>query len=72
MAKDPEKREQARLDFIIERDGEEAARAFARRCLSQYEAAIKEADSGGNQYGAVYREELLASARFYEQLLAGA
>ncbi|MDX1587781.1 MAG: hypothetical protein R3296_02495 [Oleiphilaceae bacterium] len=69
MAKDPEKRERARFDFMVDRDGEAAARAFAQRCLNQYAAAIREADAGGNQYGDVYRAELLASIRFYEQLL---
>ncbi|WP_273207601.1 hypothetical protein [Marinobacter subterrani] len=58
-----------RMDFVEGRDGEMAAQAFAEQGIGQYESAIREADSGGNQYGAAYRESLLASLRVYRQYL---
>lgn len=64
-----ESREWDRMDFVEGRDGELAAHTFAEQGIGQYESAIREADSGGNQYGAAYRESLLASIRVYRQYL---
>ncbi|MDF0749748.1 hypothetical protein NLU14_05855 [Marinobacter sp. 71-i] len=64
-----ERREWDRIDFVVSRDGIPAARAFAEQGVGQYESAIREADSGGNGYGAAYRESLLASIRVYRQYL---
>lgn len=64
-----EAREWARITFVAGRDGELAAQNFAEQGIGQYESAIREADSGGNQYGAAYREGLLASIRVYHQYL---
>jgi hypothetical protein len=58
-----------RIALMVGRDGVPAARAFAEQGIGQYESAIREADSGGNQYGAAYRESLLASVRVYRQYL---
>ncbi|MFE8071040.1 hypothetical protein QQM79_08265 [Marinobacteraceae bacterium S3BR75-40.1] len=64
-----EARERTRLKFIADRDGITEALAFAHQGIGQYQAALEEADSGGNQYGAAYRAELLASIRVYQQYL---
>ncbi|MDL0431406.1 hypothetical protein QPM17_09715 [Marinobacter sp. TBZ242] len=64
-----ERREWDRINFVADRDGIPAARAFAEQGVGQYESAIREADSGGNGYGAAYRESLLASIRVYRQYL---
>ncbi len=64
-----ESREWARIAFVADRDGESAAQTFAEQGVGQYESAIREADSGGNGYGAAYRESLLASIRVYQQYL---
>ncbi|WP_152205168.1 hypothetical protein [Marinobacter changyiensis] len=64
-----ERREWDRIAFVVNRDGVPAALAFARQGVGQYESAIRETDSGGNQYGAAYREGLLASIRVYRQYL---
>ncbi len=64
-----ERREWERIDFVVNRDGIPAARAFAEQGVGQYESAIREADSGGNGYGAAYRESLLASILVYRQYL---
>lgn len=64
-----ESREWARIAFVADRDGEPAAQAFAEQGIGQYESAIREADSGGNGYGAAFRESLLASIRVYRQYL---
>ncbi|MAZ06278.1 hypothetical protein [uncultured Marinobacter sp.] len=64
-----EHREWERIAFVAGRDGVSAAQTFAGQGIGQYEAAIREADSGGNQYGAAYRESLLASIRVYRQYL---
>lgn len=66
----PEVREWDRIAFVTGRDGVPAAIVFVQQALGQYESAIREADSGGNQYGGVYRESLLASIRVYHQYLA--
>ena len=58
-----EHREWERIAFVAGRDGVSAAQTFAGQGIGQYEAAIREADSGGNQYGAAYRESLLASIK---------
>jgi len=55
--------------FVQRRDGVLAALAFAEQGIGQYESAIREADSGGNQYGAAYRVPLEASIRVYRQYL---
>ncbi|MFO7529493.1 MAG: hypothetical protein R6W86_11905 [Marinobacter sp.] len=68
-ADDPESQESERLAFVGGRDGWAAAVAFARQGIAQYESAIRESDSGGNQYGAAYRESLLASIRVYREYL---
>jgi len=68
-ADSPESQESKRLAFVGGRDGLAAAVAFARQGITQYEAAIRESDSGGNQYGAAYRESLLASIRVYRKYL---
>ncbi|MBD3657225.1 hypothetical protein [Marinobacter sp.] len=65
----PESREWQRLAFVENRDGMAAALAFALQGVGQYESAIQESDSGGNQYGAAYRESLLASIRVYREYL---
>lgn len=65
-----ESQEWMRIAFVADRDGVSAALAFAKQGVRQYEAAIREADSGGNQYAAVYREGLLTSIRVYRQYLA--
>ena len=65
----PESLEWQRLAFVENRDGMAAALTFARQGVAQYESAIRESDSGGNQYGAPYRESLLASIRVYRQYL---
>lgn len=64
-----ESREWDRMDFVEGRDGELAAQTFAEQGIGQYESAIREAYSGGNQYGAAYRESLLASIRVYRQYM---
>lgn len=64
-----EPREWTRIAFVADRDGEAAAQTFAEQGVSQYESAIREADSGGNGYGAAHRESLLASIRVYRQYL---
>jgi len=64
-----ERREWDRIAFVVGRDGVPAALVFAKQGVGQYESAIREADSGGNQYGAAYREGLLASIRVYRQYL---
>jgi len=58
-----------RIAFMVGRDGTPAARAFAEQGISQYESAIRAADSGGNQYGSAYRDSLLASNRVFRQYL---
>ncbi|AXS83027.1 MULTISPECIES: hypothetical protein [Marinobacter] len=65
----PESREWERLAFVEGRDGVATAAAFAKQGIGQYESAVREADSGGNQYGAAYRESLLASIRVYREYL---
>jgi|GEM_PF-1233051 hypothetical protein len=65
----PESQEWERLAFVENRDGMRAALVFARQGIAQYEAAIRESDSGGNQYGAAYRESLLTSIRVYREHL---
>lgn len=64
-----ERREWDRIAFVASRDGVPAALAFAKQGVGQYESAIRETDSGGNQYGSAYREGLLASIRVYQQYL---
>ncbi len=64
-----ESREWTRIAFVADREGESAAQTFAEQGIGQYESAIREADSGGNGYGAAYRESLLASIRVYRQYL---
>lgn len=64
-----ESREWARIAFVLSRDGESAVQSFAEQGIGQYESAIREADSGGNGYGAAYRESLLASIRVYRRYL---
>lgn len=64
-----ESREWARIAFVADRDGESAAQTFAEQGIGQYKSAIREADSGGNGYGAAYRKGLLASIRVYRQYL---
>jgi len=64
-----EAREWDRLAFVTGRDGEPATADFARQGLGQYESALREAETGGNQYGGAYRESLLASLRVYRQYL---
>lgn len=64
-----ESREWDRLAFLARRDGVAAALAFAEQGIGLYESTIREADSGGNQYGAAYRESLLVSIRVYRQYL---
>jgi hypothetical protein len=66
-----ESREWSRIAFVAGRDGESAAQTFAEQGIGQYESAIREADSGGNGYGAAYRETLLASIRVYRRYLEG-
>lgn len=65
----PERREWDRLALLAQRDGIPAALAFAEQGISVYESALREAESGGNQYGAAYRESLLISIRVYRQYL---
>jgi len=58
-----------RIVFMIDRDGAPAAHAFAEQGISQYESAIRAADSGGNQYAAAYRNSLMSSNRVFRQYL---
>lgn len=64
-----QRREWDRMAFVQSRGGVQAALAFAEQGIGQYESAIREADSGGNQYGAAYRVPLEASIRVYRQYL---
>jgi hypothetical protein len=68
--KDPETREWERLAFVAGRDGVPMAVQFAKQGESQYTSALREADSGGNQYGAAYRDSLQASIRVYQAYIA--
>lgn len=65
----PSTREWERIAFVTSRDGIPATLEFASQGIRQYQSAIREADSGGNQYGAAYRQGLLASIRVYQQYL---
>ena len=65
----PTDREWNRIAFITDRDGAPAAVEFARRGVQIYQSAIREAESGGNQYGAAYRSGLLASISVYQSYL---
>ncbi|WP_417500830.1 hypothetical protein [Marinobacter sp.] len=67
---DAETRECERLAFVAGRDGLPAAIAFAQQGYRQYSSAIREADSGGNQYGATYRDSLNASIAVYQSYIA--
>lgn len=64
-----ESREWARIALVEGRDGKSAAQTFAEQGIGQYEAAIREADSGGNGYGAAYRKSLLTSVQVYRRYL---
>jgi hypothetical protein len=66
---DAETKEWERLAFVAGRDGVSAATAFAQQGFRQYTAAIREADSGGNQYGAAYRDSLNASITVYQSYM---
>ena len=57
---DAEAKEWERLAFV----------AFAQQGFRQYTAAIREADSGGNQYGAGYRDSLNASLTVYQTYIS--
>ncbi|GGE58222.1 hypothetical protein GCM10011533_08440 [Streptosporangium jomthongense] len=67
---DAEAKEWERLAFVAGRDGVPAALAFAQQGFRQYTAAIREADSGGNQYGAAYRDSLEASLAVYQSYIS--
>lgn len=66
---DSEARECERLAFVAGRDGVPAALAFAQQGFRQYSAAIREAESDGNQYGAAYRDSLNASIAVYQSYI---
>src|SRR5690606_14171484 len=65
----PESLEWQRLAFVEIRVGMAATLTFARQGVAQYASALRESDSGGNQYGAAFRESLLASIRVYREYL---
>ncbi len=67
--KDAGTKEWDRIAFVAGRDGVPAAMAFAQQGFRQYTAAIREADSGGNQYGAAYRDSLNASIAVYQSYI---
>lgn len=67
---DAETREWERLAFVAGRDGVPTALAFAQQGFRQYTAAIREAESGGNQYGAAYRDSLKASLVVYQSYIS--
>lgn len=69
---DAETKEWERLAFVAGRDGVPAALAFAQQGFQQYTAAIREAESGGNQYGAAYADSLKASIAVYQSYIADA
>lgn len=55
-------REEARLAFVLKRDGLEEARKFARQTFNIYRAARKQRFKTSRCYGIEYREELVVSA----------
>ncbi|MBQ0746348.1 MAG: hypothetical protein KBT82_11770 [Marinobacter sp.] len=67
---DAETRECERLAFVAGRDGVPAALAFAQQGFRQYTAALREAESGGNQYGAAYADSLNASLIVYKSYIS--
>ncbi len=60
-------RESQRLEFIVERDGEDAARAWAQRTLEIYRNAVDNPHSHAS--GAQYRGLFLAAIRDIEAWL---
>lgn len=57
------KLERRRLEYLAERDGAAAAKAFAARTLRQYRQAL------GTGYGRAYRRELIASCLVFRAAL---
>lgn len=68
---DIEASEEARMQFVTQRDGMGAALEFARRIMGQYRSALAERNDAGFRagYGLAYRRELVISCLALRRIL---
>jgi hypothetical protein len=64
--------ESNRIAFVVARDGLDEARAWARRTLAIYRAAVRPRNGRRTPYGAAYRRKLVESCVTLRSWLKGA
>lgn len=63
--------EKDRVEYVLMRDGVDAAMEFCRQGLRQYRAALAERNSSGFRtgYGFAYRRQLVEACVYYRRYL---